>query len=399
LDDTLAILTDEQSLSTTIEGLADEFCRQYQITFEAFKVGFKTLKADFESRCASLTTAESKWHASLDKHWEARDGVLGKLGAHKTLTAQIFKQKEEITDTTNRISDLKAKLKPEGGPSEALERALEELKIACSELERKTQEWATEIQQLSSGKIRATVVEVGNISSIRDAIDTIATKTGSQEATRSRSLIEAIAGISAESVARLLLNDCLLIIFCKKIGAASGESAPECATLFSLLGETAKKRATAFERMDTERVEVISTAAPWPEIALSYCDGEREIAFEKASEGQRAAALLFMLLEQDGGPLIIDQPEGDLDNRIISELTNKLHKSKQRRQLVFASHNANIVVNGSAELVGNLELSSVGERHFACAGAIDKFEVCEAITATMEGGEKAFKDRQTKYGY
>jgi len=106
-----------------------------------------------------------------------------------------------------------------------------------------------------------------------------------------------------------------------------------------------------------------------------------------------------MLLEQPGGPLIIDQPEGDLDNRIITDLTEKLHSAKQKRQLIFVSHNANIVVNGSSELVTHLDIDNSGERKVACAGAIDKREICEVITATMEGGEKAFKDRRNKYGY
>ena len=165
------------------------------------------------------------------------------------------------------------------------------------------------------------------------------------------------------------------------------------------MGETERIREVVTERMDTARVEAIASAVARPEITLSYCDGGREIAFEKASEGQRAAALLFMLLEQPGGPLIIDQPEGDLDNRIIAELTDKLHDAKQNRQLIFASHNANIVVNGSAELVGHLDLNESGDREFTGAGAIDKPEMCKVITSTMEGGEKAFKDRQDKYGY
>src|ERR1051326_7370972 len=99
-----------------------------------------------------------------------------------------------------------------------------------------------------------------------------------------------------------------------------------------------------------------------------------------------------MLLEQPGGPLIIDQPEGDLDNRIIADLTDKLHTAKRYRQLVFASHNANIVVNGSSELVAQLGMKDTGERLFECAGAIDKPTICNVITSTMEGGEKAFKD-------
>ena len=172
-----------------------------------------------------------------------------------------------------------------------------------------------------------------------------------------------------------------------------------CPDLTRILGDTDRIREAVTDRMDTTRVEVIATAVARPEITLFYCDGGREISFEKASEGQRAAALLFMLLEQPGGPLIIDQPEGDLDNRIIAELTDKLHEAKQNRQLIFASHNANIVVNGSAELVGNLDLKENGNREFAYTGAIDKPEICKVITSIMEGGERAFKDRQDKYGY
>jgi type III restriction enzyme len=84
---------------------------------------------------------------------------------------------------------------------------------------------------------------------------------------------------------------------------------------------------------------------------------------------------------------------------VISELTDKLHGAKMRRQLFFASHNANIVVNGSAELVGHLEVKSDGKRKFDCAGAIDEPQTCKLITETMEGGEKAFRDRKDKYGY
>jgi type III restriction enzyme len=57
------------------------------------------------------------------------------------------------------------------------------------------------------------------------------------------------------------------------------------------------------------------------------------------------------------------------------------------------------VVNGSSELVGYLDVKDTGDRQFECAGAIDKPLMCQVIASTMEGGEKAFKDRQNKYGY
>ena len=154
------------------------------------------------------------------------------------------------------------------------------------------------------------------------------------------------------------------------------------AEVLKILGDTERIRTALTERIDTARAEAIAAAVPRPEIALSYCDGTREISFEKASEGQRAAALLFMLLEQPSGPLVIDQPE----NRIIADLTDRLHSAKQNRQLIFASHNANIVVNGSSELVGHLDVKDTGERHFECAGVIDTPSICNVITSTMEGG-------------
>jgi chromosome segregation protein len=75
------------------------------------------------------------------------------------------------------------------------------------------------------------------------------------------------------------------------------------------------------------------------------------IPFRNASAGQQATALLKTLLNQVGAPLIIDQPEEDLDNPVMLEIVTQVWQAKQKRQLIFTSHNANLVVNGDAELV------------------------------------------------
>jgi chromosome segregation protein len=61
--------------------------------------------------------------------------------------------------------------------------------------------------------------------------------------------------------------------------------------------------------------------------------------------------LLELLLHQSAGTLIIDQPEDDLDNRIIMRIVALIRTSKNHRQLIFATHNPNIVVNGDADKV------------------------------------------------
>ena len=75
------------------------------------------------------------------------------------------------------------------------------------------------------------------------------------------------------------------------------------------------------------------------------------LPFENASPGQQATALLSILLLQDGPPLIIDQPEDDLNMKIINEIVETLWEAKTHRQVIFASHNANLVVNGDAEYI------------------------------------------------
>jgi len=127
-----------------------------------------------------------------------------------------------------------------------------------------------------------------------------------------------------------------------------------------------------------------------------------EIPFEDASAGQQATALLNVLLNQDGFPLIIDQPEDDIDNRAIEKIITNLWGSKKKRQIIFSSHNANLVVNGDSELVICCDYNETSEQtkgHIKYEGSIDKKEIRNEITSIMEGGERAFKLRKEKYGF
>jgi type III restriction enzyme len=90
-------------------------------------------------------------------------------------------------------------------------------------------------------------------------------------------------------------------------------------------------------------------------------------------------------------PLIIDQPEEDLDSQVIQDVVAWLWQSKGRRQVIFASHNANLVVNGDAELVVTCDYRRTGDQSggkIKLTGAIDVPEMRAEITHVMEGGEK-----------
>ena len=121
---------------------------------------------------------------------------------------------------------------------------------------------------------------------------------------------------------------------------------------------------------------------------------------DELSGGQRVSVLLSLLLEtEDERPLVIDQPEDELDNRFLFEtVLPALKRLKGRRQVIVATHNANIVVNGDADMVIQLE-ATANRGRVAQAGAIEEPGVRDAIVRTVDGGEEAFRLRRRKYGF
>ena len=114
--------------------------------------------------------------------------------------------------------------------------------------------------------------------------------------------------------------------------------------------------------------------------------------------------LLLLLLESDA-PLIVDQPEDDLDNQFITEgIVPRIRKEKRKRQFIFSTHTANIPVLGDAELI--LGLSASGEADGGRAriapehmGSIDSPTVRALVEEVLEGGREACETRRRKYGF
>jgi ABC-type bacteriocin/lantibiotic exporter with double-glycine peptidase domain len=96
--------------------------------------------------------------------------------------------------------------------------------------------------------------------------------------------------------------------------------------------------------------------------------------------------------------LILDQPEEDLDNRFIYEdVVKELRTLKGKRQIIIATHNANIPVIGDSELIIVLDKQE-GACKIVDKGSVDKETIKEHVKRIMEGGEEAFRRRAEKYG-
>jgi chromosome segregation protein len=378
---------------------ATKFAAAYAAFNNAFKIGIESLGRDLATHRSAVVAAGEEIVAALSDAKSKRDAAMEKFVEHRSVTAQVNTLQQELQMVLNQIGEMQVNSASPDEKFAELTEAREQLKAAVAAHAQKTQQWANQIEQLSDRRIQAQLNVDGNWTEIIDAIDIVAAKSGSQEGTRHRQAENSISSDGAWGYLDAVLADCVAALRWTQLASSGASERPACATLATTIGGTERTLSACLDQMDLSRAEAIATATPKPDITLFYCDDNRRISFEKASEGQRAAALLFMLLEQAGGPLIVDQPEGDLDNKIVSQLAEKLHSAKQRRQIIFASHNANIVVNGSSELVVGLDVTGDARRGVACSGAIDTQDVCDKITEIMEGGEKAFRDRKDKYGY
>ena len=119
------------------------------------------------------------------------------------------------------------------------------------------------------------------------------------------------------------------------------------------------------------------------------------------STGQKCTAVLHLLLLDNPDPLIVDQPEDNLDNAFIADrIVRELRDAKTRRQFLFSTHNANIPVFGDAEWIGVLTGSeSRGMMEIGHQGSIDVAYIRKQAAEILEGGRTAFTQRKEMYEF
>lgn len=138
-----------------------------------------------------------------------------------------------------------------------------------------------------------------------------------------------------------------------------------------------------------------------PTIDMKLRDGDQYKPLDRLSIGQRCVCFLtLIMLEQTGEKslIVIDQPEDHLDNSYVFEtLVGSLREAKEKRQIILATHSANITVSGDAEQV--IAMKSNGHNGWMeDSGSLDKPTIRQHIMAILEGGREAFIVRGEKYG-
>jgi len=154
-----------------------------------------------------------------------------------------------------------------------------------------------------------------------------------------------------------------------------------------------------FDRLDEVAIDKLQILVPEDELTISYKpkNAKKFQSLSNASAGQKTTAILTFLLSFGNYPLILDQPEDDLNGKLVYELiVDRLQEAKSNRQMIIVTHNANIPVNADAELITCLSSKS-SKLSISLQGTVDIPEIKKEICDIMEGSVDAFDMRAKRY--
>lgn len=159
--------------------------------------------------------------------------------------------------------------------------------------------------------------------------------------------------------------------------------------------KTLRTYATLFE-LETLRID------DRPEIRVRFSEdapGPGRLLGDLSLGQARSVLLGFLLSSPGNAPLILDQPEDQLDGPFLADtVVGYLHAAKERRQVIIATHNPNLVVLGDAELVVPLR-GEAGHGEVIDQGSVDSAATRAQVLRLLDGGAAAFEERGRRYGY
>lgn len=346
-------------------------------------------------------TAWAGWYRDFAAYREAYAEAVSRSSSHQELMTSLEAIETRLSEHHGETVRLGDQIKSLHAAEDAYERARREWAEFRVKRDGLLEQQSGRLTANSLGAIRATIKPFADLTAFIDRLRESLSGSGLR-----REKIEGLAAVvtgaaNPETAFGSLLANLEALATFQPSEAGSGKR-PDAPAL----------SAAGFTSGDLDRVASRLSPSEWLELSLVQIKNEpifeyrskenQYIPFRNASAGQQATALLKTLLNEQGPPLIVDQPEEDLDNPVITEIVEQIWEAKKKRQIIFASHNANLVVNGDAELVVWCDYRKAGDQSggkIAGEGAIDVHDVREAIKRIMEGGEHAFRARREKYGF
>lgn len=392
--------TEQLENKELIKDITDEI----HFKFEEIKVNVSHFKSIFsQGSLEKLNSYIDDWNNEKTSFDTAYEKAKNKSSSSQQQLSEVQKIEEQISEINQIISERLILLKEIGSPEEEFSGLREKWHDLHEEKIKLLNKQAIEFTKLSKDLIKAEVEKNIDLSTFKNNLKSVLEGTRIRE-DRIDALMKKIMGSDNPMGEYESLLEELRQLSELKISEDKTFAFPETPIL------------TECEYNDNHKSKICNkmTTDDWLKIAVNELEFNPKffyttnnqlgdtIPFKDASAGQQATALLTVLLNQSGMPLIIDQPEDDIDNKAIEQIIKNIWDAKKKRQLIFTSHNANLVVNGDAELViccDYKDSTSQTRGIIKEEGAIDKEKIRNEVTSIMEGGEKAFKLRKDKYGF
>jgi len=384
--------------------LIQNISNEIDSTFIEITAAAVALKAIFSSeRLIKLNTFIQQWNQKKESFEIAYEISKGNSQSSQQQLLEIQRIEKRLSEINKIISDRKLLLKENGTPEEDFLAQRQNWQNYHTEKVALLNEQAVRFTELSKNLIKAEVTKSINLQPLKSQLKSIFEGTRIREE-RIDSVVDIIK-LSIDPIKEYtsILEEFRLLAELK-VSEDKTLTIPETPILTNC-GFSEDHKSKLCNRLSTDDWLRLSATELEFNPEFYYTTNNQlgdVIPFREASAGQQATALLTVLLNQPGIPLLIDQPEDDIDNRAIDQIIKNIWEAKKKRQLIFTSHNANLVVNGDAELVvccDYKDSTSQTRGVIKEQGAIDKKLVRNEITSVMEGGEKAFKLRKDKYGF
>ncbi|MDO8721227.1 MAG: AAA family ATPase [Syntrophales bacterium] len=372
--------------------------------FMAVRKELKEMKARISENSSEMVELEGErktWLQTLEQHNQIYNSAKERSSSQQVTLNQISQLEERGKEIRKSVSEKRQLVNKLGDQEQKFTALADQWILAHKERGDLIQVQCEQLAILSDNNLRATLGRGKGIDELQSILRSILAGSNiRKEKIESICVMISDAPTPVQEWHELLTEFELLASF--DLENDSIDQFPKTPKL-SVIGFTPNDLKKAVERLNTDNFINLYLVQLEDIPVFEYKTREGEyIDFADASAGQQATSLIHVLLNQEGPPLIIDQPEDDLDNQMVSEIAELVCKSKKRRQLIFTSHNANIVVNGDAELVACCDYRISGDQsngEIKKEGAIDIVEIRDEITKIMEGGEKAFRLRKEKYGF
>jgi hypothetical protein len=366
----IEIIRKNKAVLETFQSSALAALSTFDANVTTAREGMQTIRKEWDGRAETINTAQEKILRELQK--EDIDGA--EFIELRTRIELIEPKKGEKTRLKTQLQEAMKQR------SEVL-KEWEEFKAAqFRDLERA----AKRVSRKLANRVQVTVAAAGDQAELEAHIKSL----GGRMADTVNAL-RAVSALSLEQLSRACREGKQALIDQFHIPAAQAERLTQADSDFIMQIEELSLPATTTISLNVAREGSVPV---WKQL-------------DALSTGQKATAVLLLLLLEASGPLIVDQPEDDLDNRFITEgIVPQVKTEKRRRQFVFATHNANLPVLGDAELIAALipaETDSDAEEHLpeSNIGSIDTAHVRDLVEETLEGGKDAFEMRRLKYGF